>query len=108
MPFTWLKHLLVFVCLFCIMEITGISVLSLVSKHYISQADNQQAADDDDAAERGEAKEYRLKELWTNNIDLSMRALSFSVKKPIHPHRQIVAHFAWVPPVPTPPPNFIV
>ena len=108
MQFTWLKHLLVFICLFCILESTGISVLSFITKHSISQTTDQQNTDDEDATERNETKECRLKELWVGDFGLSIPPLFINVKKVAYPQRQLVSHLAWVPPVPTPPPNSIV
>jgi hypothetical protein len=107
MQFSRLKYLLVFICIFSIMESTGISVVSFLSKNHISQNDNQPGNDDEGTAERNETKENKLKEFWTNELDLKIPSLYISLTKVAYPHLQHNAHLAWVPPVPTPPPSQI-
>ena len=108
MQFPRLKYLLVFICIFSIMESTGLSVISLLTKNHISQTDGQPANDDEGTAERNETKENRLKELWADELDFKIPSIYISLTKVIYPHEQHTAHLAWVPPVPTPPPNGIV
>ena len=105
MQFSRLKYLLVFICIFSIMESTGISVVSMLTKNNITQNDSAPANDDEGTAERNETTENKLKELWTNELDLKIPSLYISLTKVIYPHEQHTAHLAWVPQVPTPPPN---
>ncbi|GGH15487.1 hypothetical protein GCM10007352_24280 [Mucilaginibacter phyllosphaerae] len=90
------------------MESTGISVLSLLTKNTICQTDCQPANDDEGTSERNETKENRMKELWAADLDFKIPLIYISFKKVFYPHEQHTAHLAWVPPVPTPPPNGIV
>jgi hypothetical protein len=108
MSFRWFKHLLVFVSLFCILESTGISILSVLTKYKISQTNGQLANDDEGASERNEAKENKLKELWPGDFAILVPSVCISLNKVSYPQEQPLAHLAWVPPVPTPPPNRIV
>jgi hypothetical protein len=64
MSFRWFKQFLVFLSLFCILESTGISILSVLTKYKISQTDSQIANEDEGTSERNEAKENKLKEFW--------------------------------------------
>jgi hypothetical protein len=108
MQFSRFRFLLVFICIFSIMESTGISVVSLLSRSHISQTDGQPANDDEGTAERNETKENKLKELWADEQDFKIPSLYISLTKVTYPHEQYSAHLAWIPPVPTPPPNGIV
>lgn len=105
MPLKKLKYLLVFVCLFSIMEGTGISVLSLLTKSTVCQADCGLGNDDENTNERNEVKETRLPELWADENDLKIPSIYIDLKKVTYPQEQQTAHLGWVPPVPTPPPN---
>lgn len=107
MEFSRLKYLLVFICIFSIMESTGISVVSLFTKKSISQIDSKAANEDEGTAERNESKENKLKELWADELDLKIPFLYISLTNVIYPHEQHTAHLAWVLTVPTPPPNCI-
>jgi hypothetical protein len=107
MKLVWLRHLLVFVCVFSLMEGTGASVssvFSLTDHHSEWQADN---SDDDDAAERSE-KETTLKEYYATPEYLQIAPLCISCEPIQYTHEQSNHHLAWVPPVPTPPPNSLV
>jgi hypothetical protein len=108
MKFSRLKYLLVFICIFSIMESTGISVVSLITHKYITQADSQAANDDEGTAERNNTRETNIKELWIAAFDLKIPSIYINSINIIYPHEQHNAHLAWVPPVPTPPPNSIV
>jgi len=105
MQFSRLKYLLVFICIFSILESTGISVVSLLSKNHISQNDSQAVNDDEGTTERNETRENKLKELWANELDFKIPSLYISLTKVVYPHEQYNAHLAWAAPVPTPPPN---
>ncbi|MBD1387650.1 hypothetical protein IDJ75_20360 [Mucilaginibacter rigui] len=107
MQFSSLKYLLVFICIFSILESTGISVVSLLTKNHIAQNNSPIANDDETTPERTETKENKLKELWASELDLKIPYLYISLTKVTYPHKQPTAHLAWVPPVPTPPPNYI-
>ena len=104
MFFKKLKYLLVFVCLFSMMEGTGISV-SLLTKSTVCQEDCRLGNDDEDTNERNEVKETKVQELWSPDHDLKAPLTYISLKKVSYPHEQQTAHLGWVPPVPTPPPN---
>jgi hypothetical protein len=107
MQFSRLKYLLVFICIFSIMESTGISVVSLLTKNHIIQNDDLTANDDENTPERNETKENKLKELWADEQDFKIPFLYISLTGVTYPHEQPTAHLAWAPPVPTPPPNYI-
>jgi hypothetical protein len=104
----WFKQFLVFLSLFCILESTGISILSVLTKYKISQTDSQIANEDEGTSERNEAKENKLKEFWPGDILIMAPAVYISINKVFYPQEQPHAHLAWVPPVSTPPPNCIV
>jgi hypothetical protein len=108
MSFRWFKHFLVFVSLFCILESTGISILSILTKYKVTQTESEIANDDEGTSERNEARENRLKELWPGDIIIVAPSIYISINKVSYPQEQPHAHLAWVPPVPTPPPNRIV
>ena len=108
MKFAWLKYLLVFVCIFSILESTGVSVISIFKKASICQTDCSLVNDDDDAAEKTENKENNLKEFWSVNPDLSLPQFHLHVKVIDYPDEKSNHHLAWVPPVPTPPPNYTI
>ncbi|MCO5936085.1 hypothetical protein NAF17_11095 [Mucilaginibacter sp. RB4R14] len=104
MRFTLLKHLLICLCVFALLESTGISVLSVIAEHHISQTDSQLANDDENTAEHNETKGGNPKELWAVN-PATLPQVYIAIKTIIYPYEKHTAHLAWVPPVPTPPPN---
>ncbi|MES2267285.1 MAG: hypothetical protein V4520_11015 [Bacteroidota bacterium] len=104
MRLTWLKHLLVCLCVFALLESTGLSVLSIIAKHHITQTDGQAANDDENTAGRNESKESNPKEFWAVS-PLALPLVYLGFKRIIYPHCNHTAHLAWVPSVPTPPPN---
>jgi hypothetical protein len=108
MRFTWLKRLLVFICIFSILESTGVSITSMLIKTNICQSDCHVVSDDDDAAEKNENKESNLKEFWAIHQDLAYPQLHINYKAIIYPDEKSSHHLAWVSPVPTPPPNYTV
>jgi hypothetical protein len=102
-----LRHLLVFVCIFSLLEGTGAavrSVFSLTDHHSEWQADN---SDDEDAPERSE-KETTLKEYYATPEYLQITPLCISCEPMQYANEQSNHHLAWVSPVPTPPPNSLV
>lgn len=102
-----LRHLLIFVCLFSLLEGTGSfvsSVFSLTDHHTEWQA---KSSDDDDATERSE-KETNLKEYYTTYEYLQIAPLCISCEQMQYADEQSNHHLAWVSPVPTPPPNPLV
>ncbi|GAB3919879.1 hypothetical protein [Mucilaginibacter myungsuensis] len=107
MPLNWVKYCFVFVCLFCILESTGISVLKFLTHKNISQTEQQQANEDENTNERAETKENRLKVLWSSDLDLPIPAVFVQEHHIIYPDERCTAHLAWVPPVPTPPPDLV-
>ncbi|MCQ6960875.1 hypothetical protein [Mucilaginibacter aquariorum] len=108
MRFIWLKRLLVFICIFSILESTGVSITSLLIKTNTCQSDCHVVNDDDDAAERNESKESSLKEFWAIHHDLAFPQPHIYCKAVIYPDEKSSHHLAWVSPVPTPPPNYTV
>lgn len=107
MPFKWFKQLLVFVSLFCLLEGTGISLLSLLTKYKLSQTEQQLASDDEGTSARSETRENRLKEYLPPDFLIAAPVVTL-IKPVAYPQQQPHAHLAWVPPVPTPPPNRLV
>ena len=99
---------MVFVCLFSILESTGVSVISILKKTNISQNDCCQVNDDEAATEKKENKETNLKEFWTIHQDLLIPRLHINGITIDYPKEKNNHHLAWVPPVPTPPPNYTI
>ena len=98
-----LRHLLIFVCIFSLLEDTGASlssVFSFTDRHSEWQAYSA----DDDATERSE-KETNLKEYYTTHEYLQLTPLCISFEPVQYADEQSSNHLAWVSPVPTPPPN---
>ncbi|MFD2145769.1 hypothetical protein [Mucilaginibacter antarcticus] len=93
--------------LFCILESTGISLLSALTKYKLNQTEQQMANDDESKSERNEVKESKVKEYLLSDFLIEAPLLTF-IEATTYPQRQQHAHLAWVPPVPTPPPNRIV
>jgi hypothetical protein len=108
MQFIWLKHLLVFICIFSILESTGVSITSILVKNNVCQSDCHVVGDDDDAAEKSENKESNLKEFWAIHHHVAYPQLPINYKAVIYPDEKSSHHLAWVSPVPTPPPNYTV
>ncbi|RYU90151.1 hypothetical protein EWM62_11460 [Mucilaginibacter terrigena] len=104
MRFTWLKYLCVCLCVFALLESTGISALYLIAKHHISQTDIPAANDEEGTAERSETKESNPKDFWAVN-PVILPPVYVSFESVIYPPEKQAAHLAWMPPVPTPPPN---
>ena len=101
-----IKYLFVLTCLFCIMQKTGISALSVFS--HIKITDVELAAEKQtDDSENKEAKQVELKEYWAVPSD------SLLVPLLLHSDRLMFAsyaesqHLSWYPPVSTPPPDII-
>jgi hypothetical protein len=105
MKIVWLKHLLVFICIFSILESTGVSLSSLLKKTTISQNDYSSLNDDEDAAQRNENKETNLKEFWVIQQNLLLPQLNLCGIAVDYPNEKSSHHLAWISPVPTPPPN---
>ncbi|OOQ58046.1 hypothetical protein [Mucilaginibacter pedocola] len=102
------KYLLVFVCLFSVLERAGIVnalVTAMAAKHqqqYPAPADGE-----DDDARPNETKEVELKEYWAiTGSQYILPVLSVGSSSWHHPH-QCGHHLGWIPPVPTPPPNHV-
>jgi hypothetical protein len=100
----WLKYLLVVICIFSLLEGTGVfSSLAFDpdDRHTEWQSTN---ADDEDATERSE-KETNLKECYTTLELLQINPLCINCEPMQYADEQSNNHLAWVSPVPTPPPN---
>ena len=108
MKFTWLKRLLVFICIFSILESTGVSITSILIKNNTCQSDCHVVSDDDNAAEKNETKESNLKEFWAIHQNVAFPQLHIYCKTVIYPDEKSSHHLAWVSSVPTPPPNYTV
>ncbi|MFD0763928.1 hypothetical protein ACFQZI_03645 [Mucilaginibacter lutimaris] len=80
------------------------SVLSIIAKHRITQTDAQAANDEENAAGRNETKETNPKEFWAVS-PVALPQIYISFKRIIYRDYNHTAHLAWVPSVPTPPPN---
>jgi hypothetical protein len=106
MLFKMFRHFLIFVSLFCILESTGISVLSVLTKYKLNQTE-QVANDDEGTSERNEARENKLKEFLPGDF-LITAPVVILIKSTTYPQKADYSHLAWVAPVPTPPPNRIV
>jgi hypothetical protein len=104
MKLSGLKHLLIFVCIFSLLENTGASLSSVFSftDHHSEWQLN--SSDDDDATERSE-KETNLKEYYAAHEYLQLTPLCISCEPLQYADEQSSNHLAWVSPVPTPPPN---
>lgn len=103
MRLTWFKHLFVFVCLFSLLESTGISMIKLIAKAGISQTDKNSLADDD-ATERSE-REVSVKEMLAIEPFCTLPLISLQAQSYIYPTETLVPHLGWISPVPTPPPD---
>jgi hypothetical protein len=99
------KYLLVFVCLFSILERTGIANGLLIDapKHQAAWQHHQDS--DDDSAEPNQTKEVDLKEYWAiTHSSFSLPLLAVCRQITYHQERSS-NHLGWILPVPTPPPN---
>ena len=104
----WLKYLVVFICVFSVLEKTGISVSAIF--HVINSYKAEciyNCPSDKDAAERNGAKETSLKEYWDIHQQCILAPLMGFYKPVCFPGENSSSHLAWVPPVPTPPPNLV-
>jgi hypothetical protein len=101
------RYLLVFVCLFSILERTGIAngLLLNLSKQQTAWQHHQDT--DEDGTEPNQTKEVDLKEYWA--VTHSFISLSLpDVCKPVTYHQEQSAHhLGWISPVPTPPPDLV-
>jgi hypothetical protein len=107
MKLVWLKYLLVFVCIFSLLEGMGISMTSLFD--HGDQHNEWQSAttSDEDAAGRSE-KETNFKEYYTTLELLQIDPLCINCEPVEYADQQNNHHLAWVSPVPTPPPDLLV
>ena len=103
----WLKHLLVFVCIFTLLE--GMGLFSSLAFDPDDQHTEWQSAngDDEDATERSE-KETNLKEYYTTLELLQVNPVCTNCEPLQYADEQSHNNLAWVSPVPTPPPNQLV
>ena len=108
MKIFWLRYLLVFVCIFSILENTGVSVISLLKKTNICQNDCSVVNDDESAPERNENKETKLKEFYAVQQEHLLPQLYLSGTVIHYADEKSGNHLAWISPVPTPPPNYTV
>ena len=104
---TWFKYLLIFVCLFSVLERTGISLSTFFTRVYLHQTDARQDTDND-ATENSEIKETNLKEFWTMHQQPKLSPLFTYLRPTAFVSEQEEMHLAWIPPVPTPPPNRLI
>ena len=100
------KFLVVFICLFSLLESTGISMIKLIAKASTSQVQKNDLADDD-ATERSE-REVSLKEILAVEPFCTLPLLALQVHSYSYPTEAMVPHLGWISPVPTPPPDFVI
>lgn len=100
------KYLMVFICFFSVMAKTGITLNAVF--HIIKSSDTACAYnncnDDENTPERSETKEI-VKEYWDVQHQLVIAAPVKLCKPAGFINEPGSKHLAWVPPVPTPPPN---
>jgi len=105
MKLSKVKYLFVLICLFCLMEKTGISAISLCS-HIKVMVSGPQA--EKQASESSEAKQIEVKEYWDTNQTYAFLSPTIVTTSTLYPRETSQRHYNWCPPVPTPPPNFNV
>lgn len=108
MKLSLVKYWFVFICLFCIMEKTGISAVSMFSHIKVMVAESQTSKEANDSSENNEAKQAEIKEYWALSPDDAFLLPLVNIKPLLYPRETSQQHYNWCPPVPTPPPNFNV
>ena len=108
MKISGLKYWIVMICLFSILEKTGISAVSFFAKVHVMMTDGQAAKQSNDTSEGSETKQIELKEYWavfTDHKPIHFAIYSQQIK---YYGTAVNMHLSWHPPVATPPPNFQV
>lgn len=93
-------------CMFSVMETTGISTLCLFVKAHITLATDDQAGTQNDDAAESEAKRVEIREYWAVFTDMMPTALAIYTFPVKYYTEGDDKHLSWYPPVATPPPNF--
>ena len=101
MRFTWLKQIFILICLFSLLESTGISLIKLIAHTSITQEDKNTSADDD-ATERSESK---IKEILAVEPFYNLSVPALHAEHFVYPVVNDARHLGYISPVPTPPPN---
>jgi hypothetical protein len=108
MKLSLVKYWFVFICLFCMMEKTGISAISMLSHIKVMVTELQTSKEANDSGESSEAKQVEVKEYWALSPDDAFLMPVIAIKPIQYPREISQLHYNWCPPVPTPPPNFNV
>ena len=96
------------ICMFSIMETTGISALCLFVKTHITLSTDDQPGKQTNDTTENEAKNVEIKEYWAVFTEV-MPGQPAVNNKPVKYYPQgDNHHLSWYPPVATPPPNFQV
>lgn len=108
MKLSGIKYLMVVICLFSIMEKTGISAISLFAKIHLTTANTQAGKESNDNTESRETKTAEVKEYWAAVTDHNVLSPAIHIQKIKYYSKATTLHLNWCPPVATPPPNFQV
>ena len=108
MKLSKVNYFFVLLCLFCLMEKTGISTISLFSHIKVMVADPQGEKQADESSESNEAKQVEIKEYWATYHEHALLLPPAVTRSMLYPRETSQQHYNWCPPVPTPPPNFNV
>lgn len=100
------KYLVVFICLFSLLESTGISMIRMIVKASITHVQKSALADDD-ATERSD-REVNLKEILAVEAFCTLPSVALHVQTYNYSTEAFVPHLGWISPVPTPPPDFVI
>jgi len=103
-----LKYIVMLICILAILQKAGISVSVIYKENVVAYTHSQTANDDEDAAKSDGAKEFEIKEYWAihpHTIFLHVCGIEMQV---IYTDHHLHNHLAWIPPVPTPPPDLQV
>jgi hypothetical protein len=105
MKAAWIKYLVLFIAVFAVIERTDIAVKLLTNAANKLEAASQATGDEDNSTDPNELKETSIKECWDIHQLVTLPQL-LNIGQPVHYRgEQGDSHLAWVPPVPTPPPN---
>jgi hypothetical protein len=100
--------MVVIICLFSIMEKTGISAICFFAKIHVMITNNQAAKQSNDTSESSETKQAELKEYWVIFNDHKITHAAVNTQQTKYYSKNADLHLSWYPPVATPPPNFLV
>ncbi len=98
------KYLITLICLFSVLEKTGVSVLSVFAHVNSVLTEWQQTKEDSNANEK-EAKQAEVKEFWATYDQLSLLMPPNAPLLTEYTTDYNINHSVWYPPVPNPPPT---